>query len=82
MSCGTPVITFDVEGIVDLIKYRKTSPQVTADNVSSLEAGIGALAAQPERTGDFTRAARARIELKFKSKMIATRMKPLYEKNI
>ena len=65
MSCGVPLVAFDVGGMPDLIEHRKTGYLSETVDGSSLAEGICWVLHTDKRSNQLSLAARSKAERKF-----------------
>ncbi|MGE4062739.1 MAG: glycosyltransferase family 4 protein [Rhodospirillaceae bacterium] len=80
MSCGTPVVGFDVGGIPDMVKEGETGFLAPPGNVPALSAAFITAFADRERLAACGRRARALVEERHSPKVQASAYIALYER--
>lgn len=78
LSCGTPVLGFDIGGNGDMIAHRETGYLATAFDAADLAAGIDWVAASVNEGDTLRTQARNRVLSLFKDTLIAERHVHLY----
>lgn len=79
LACGTPRVTFDVDGMPDMIEHRHNGYLAIAFEPEDLAAGISYVLDDEQRHQALSRRARKKVEEKFELTQIASRHKALYE---
>ena len=79
MSCGTPVVAFDVGGIPDAVKSGKTGQLVPLGDVREMGKAILSLISNPEKRIVMGKISRRMAEEKYSLKIQANRYLDLYE---
>jgi glycosyltransferase involved in cell wall biosynthesis len=62
LACGTPVVSFDSTGMIDLVDHRQNGYRAVCFDANDLAAGIEWVVADPGRWEQLSRAARAKAE--------------------
>lgn len=79
MSCGTPVVTFDVTGLKDIVDHKINGYLAKAKNLNDLADGIQWVLADPERCVHLGKAAREKAVKEYALEVQAQRYLDLYE---
>lgn len=80
MSCGTPVVAFNIGGISDLIEHLHNGYIVRSISAEELTKGIHYLLNLPKLADTYGKAARSKVLKTFDSKIVAEQYKNLYRK--
>ncbi|HHJ35909.1 MAG TPA: glycosyltransferase [Gammaproteobacteria bacterium] len=78
LSCGTPVASFNIGGMPDMIEHERNGFMAPAFDTDLLAEGIAWILADTERWKDLSASARKTIEQSFTLKHFATRYLDLY----
>ena len=78
MACGTPVASFDVGGLAEMITPGTTGSLAPAGDVAHLTADLVGLLEEPERLAAMRPACRALVEAEHPAALAATRHIALY----
>lgn len=79
LSCGTPVASFDIGGMSDMIQHEKNGFMAPAFDTSRLAEGISWILGDTERWNGLCASARDTIEQSFTLRHLATRYLDLYQ---
>lgn len=79
LSCGTPVIAFDIGGLPDIVMHQKTGWLAKPFDAGDLAAGIQWALEDPMRHAGLCENARARAVDKFSYGVVASQYRALYE---
>jgi glycosyltransferase involved in cell wall biosynthesis len=82
MACGTPVVSFDIGGMSDLVKHRQTGYLAPPFDIGDLVNGIMWIVEDRERYQKLRQSARALIAELHSEAEVATRHQELYQKII
>ena len=77
LACGTPVVTFDIEGPRDIVEHRVNGYRAVPGNSASLAEGIDWVLDYPEPEY-LSQNARQTVLNKFEATMVAKRYRELY----
>lgn len=78
MACGVPVVASRTGGVVELVDDGATGILVPSSDPAAVTEAVCALLADPQRLGDMSRAARARVEQHFRVEAVVPQMLDLY----
>jgi glycosyltransferase involved in cell wall biosynthesis len=78
LACATPVVSFDVGGVSELVEHGRSGLLAAPEDVDGLAAGIQALIADPERRARMGDRARTRTLADFDAPLAAARHIALY----
>ncbi len=79
MSCGVPVVGFNVGGIPDMVEHKKNGYLAKPQNTLSLAEGIEWILSSPERHSQLSKRCREKVERQFDLSIQAQAYKQLYE---
>ena len=82
MSCGTPVVAFDVDGMPDAVINGKTGQLVSLGDVKEMGKAILSLIFNPEKRGRMGKECRKKVEEQYKLEIQAQRYLGLYQELI
>lgn len=80
LSCGTPVVAFDIGGMPDLIDHMKTGYLAKSFEVNDLQTGIKWILENKERHKELSVTARQSVIDKYTLEKVATQYADLYKK--
>jgi len=80
-ACGTPVISFSIGGLVDIIEHKSTGYLANAFDIKDLAKGIAWLL-DKDNLAYTSKNARSRAVSKFSESVVAEQLKSLYELKI
>lgn len=79
LSCGTPVVAFDIGGMPDMIEHKENGYLATAFNTTDLAEGLYWVIEDEKRWKYLSGKARNTVEQSFTLECCATRYKSLYD---
>jgi glycosyltransferase involved in cell wall biosynthesis len=79
LSCGTPVVAFNIGGMPDMIEHRENGYLVTAFNTTDLAEGLNWVIEDKTRWGHLSENARNTVVQSFTLECCAKRYSALYE---
>jgi glycosyltransferase involved in cell wall biosynthesis len=79
LSCGTPVVAFDIGGMSDMIEHQQNGYMARPFDVNDLAAGIMWVLSDHSRWQSLSRRSREKIEREFTLQMQAQRYTSLFE---
>jgi len=82
MSCGTPVVAFNVGGMPDMIDHRTNGYLAKPVDTSDMAGGIAWVLSEDSRIKSLSTNARHKVTVEYDHLMIAERYSKLYQKNI
>jgi glycosyltransferase involved in cell wall biosynthesis len=80
LACGTPVASFDVGGIAEMVRPGLTGTLAPPEDVAALGADLVALIGQPDRLAAMRTDCRSLVESEHAAPLAAARHVELYEK--
>lgn len=80
LSCGTPVVAFDVGGMPDMIEHKRNGYLAKPFDTDDMAKGIGWVLENDERWNALSYHARQKVEREFNSEKVARRYVDLYKK--
>ena len=78
MACGTPVVSFDSTGLVDIVKHKENGYLAKPFDIKDLAKGIEWVVEQDQRKEYLSEASRKYVEKNFELKSIAKKYADLY----
>jgi glycosyltransferase involved in cell wall biosynthesis len=82
MSCGTPVVTFNIGGMPDMIDHQTNGYLAKPFDTSDMARGIAWVLSEDSRIKSLSTNARHKVTVEYDHLMIKERYSKLYQKNI